>query len=127
MLPAKGIDMNESKALRVLADKLDEHEALKAFPADITDPGQVTVNWTEGQDHEGYAVLSAAISALVGQHWNALRSQVLKSKEGEVQAARNACSGAIPATPAIDTTVPAAGASPAGAVTAGDVGVRRFG
>ena len=81
--------MTESKALRVLADKLDELESLKAFPSDIAEPGEVTVSWTQGRDHDGYPALSAAISALVGQHWNALRSQVLKSKEGEVQAARN--------------------------------------
>ena len=80
--------MNEAKALRALADKLDELEGLKAFPADITEPGDVVVTWTEGRDHEGYDTLSAAISTLVSQHWNALRSQVVKSKEGEVQAAR---------------------------------------
>ena len=85
--------MNEAKALRALADKLDEFEGLKAFPADITEPGDVQVTWTEGRDHEGYATLSAAISALVSQHWNALRSQVLKSKEGEVQAARAVWTG----------------------------------
>ncbi|MDX7952706.1 hypothetical protein P7D22_16180 [Lichenihabitans sp. Uapishka_5] len=85
--------MNEAKALRALADKLDELEGLKAFPADIAEPGEVQVNWTEGRDHEGYATLSAAISTLVSQHWNALRSQVLKSKEGEVQAARAVCTG----------------------------------
>ena len=81
--------MNEAKALRALADKLDELEALKTFPTDISDPGEITVNWTEGKDHEGYEILSTAISALVGQHWNALRSQVVKSKEGEVQSARS--------------------------------------
>ncbi len=85
--------MNEAKALRALADKLDEFEGLKAFPSEITDPGEVQVSWTEGRDHEGYATLSAAISALVSQHWNALRSQVLKSKEGEVQAARAVWTG----------------------------------
>ena len=85
--------MNEAKALRALADKLDEFEGLKAFPADITEPGDVQVSWTEGRDHEGYETLSAAISTLVSQHWNALRSQVLKSKEGEVQAARAVWTG----------------------------------
>ena len=97
--------MTESKALRVLADRLDELESLKAFPADISDPGEVTVSWTEGRDHDGYAALSAAISALVGQHWNALRSQVLKSKEGEVQAARNSVANALsPAVAEADTS-----------------------
>lgn len=85
--------MNEAKALRALADKLDELESLKAFPSDISEPGEVQVNWTEGRDHEGYAALSAAISTLVSQHWNALRSQVVKSKEGEVQAARTVWTG----------------------------------
>lgn len=85
--------MTEAKALRALADKLDELEGLKAFPSDITEPGEVQVSWTEGRDHDGYATLSAAISTLVSQHWNALRSQVLKSKEGEVQAARAVWTG----------------------------------
>ena len=85
--------MNEAKALRALADKLDELEGLKAFPTDINEPGEVVVTWTEGRDHEGYATLSAAISTLVSQHWNALRSQVVKSKEGEVQAARSVWTG----------------------------------
>lgn len=85
--------MNEAKALRALADKLDELEGLKQFPAEITEPGDLQVSWSEGRDHEGYATLSNAISALVSQHWNALRSQVLKSKEGEVQAARAVWTG----------------------------------
>jgi hypothetical protein len=85
--------MNEAKALRALADKLDELEALKTFPSDITEPGEVVVTWTEGRDREGYETLSAAISTLVSQHWNALRSQVVKSKEGEVQAARSIWNG----------------------------------
>jgi hypothetical protein len=85
--------MNEAKALRALADKLDELEGLKQFPADITEPGDLQVTWSEGRDHDGYSTLSAAISALVSQHWNALRSQVLKSKEGEVQAARAVWTG----------------------------------
>ena len=63
-------------------------EALKLFPADVTDPGTVTVEWTASSDHPGYAVLSQAISAMVEQHWSALRSQVVKKKEAEVQAAR---------------------------------------
>lgn len=109
--------MTEAKALRVLADRLDELESLKAFPADIADPGEVTVSWTEGRDHEGYPALSAAISALVGQHWNALRSQVLKSKEGEVQAARNSVSNL-----AGSTVVETDASSPSA-----DVGARRFG
>ena len=113
--------MNESKALRLLADKIDELEALKAFPADISEPGEVTVNWTEGHEHEGYGALSAAISALVGQHWNALRSQVLKSKDGEVQAARNSWNSYA-------TGGKEAPAEPATAATsATEVGVRRFG
>lgn len=112
--------MNESKAIRVLADKLDELESLKAFPLDIAEPGEVTVTWTEGRDHEGYAALSAAISALVGQHWNALRSQVLKSKEGEVQAARNTWNGfATGGAAAVDTSAAGSGGT--------DAGMRRFG
>ena len=111
--------MNEAKALRVLADKLDELENLKTFPTDIGDPGLVTVEWTEGKDHEGYAALSAAISTLVGQHWNALRSQVLKSKESEVQSARstwtNLTAGTATDAPA---TTPSAGS---------DLAMRRFG
>ena len=110
--------MNEAKALRVLADKLDELESLKAFPAEISEPGQVTVTWTEGQDHDGYAAMSAAISALVGQHWNALRSQVLKSKEGEVQVARTTWNGLS------GTAAPVADLPP---VNTADAGVRRFG
>ena len=85
--------MNEAKALRALADKLDDLVGLKQFPTDITEPGQLQVSWSEGRDHDGYDTLSAAISALVSQHWNALRSQVLKSKEGEVQAARAVWTG----------------------------------
>ena len=115
--------MTEAKALRVLADRLDELDGLKAFPAEITEPGQVSVSWTEGQDHEGYPALSAAISALVGQHWNALRSQVLKSKEGEVQAARNACTGTLGSAGADTPLTGATAATPAAA----DAGVRRFG
>ena len=80
--------MSEAALLRALADNLDELEALKLFPADIVDPGTVTVEWTAGSDHDGYAVLSQAISEMVEQHWNALRSQVVKKKESEVQATR---------------------------------------
>ena len=82
--------MSEAALLRVLADRLDEFDSLKLFPADIIDPGTVTVEWAAGNDHPGYAVLSQAVSAMVEQHWNALRSQVLKKKETEVQAARKA-------------------------------------
>jgi hypothetical protein len=110
--------MNESKALRVLADRLDELESLKAFPTEISDPGEVTVNWAEGRDHDGYPALSAAISALVGQHWNALRSQVLKSKEGEVQAARNNVVGLVGGS-SLDAE-PGSQGGP-------DMGARRFG
>ena len=80
--------MSEASLLRALADSLDELEALKLFPADVTDPGTVTVEWTAGGDHPGYAVLSQAISAMVEQHWNALRSQVVKKKETEVATTR---------------------------------------
>ena len=113
--------MNEAKALRALADKLDELDELKQFPADIAEPGEVTVQWTEGKDHEGYAALSSAISALVGQHWSALRSQVLKSKEAEVQAARNTWTSASTATSTgtVTTTETAA--------TLPEQGLRRFG
>lgn len=112
--------MNESKALRVLADRIDELEALKAFPTDISEPGEVAVTWTEGKDHDGYEALSAAISALVGQHWNALRSQVLKSKEGEVQSARNMCGG-------LTSTASLAEPATAAPATGSDTGMRRFG
>ena len=100
--------MSEASLLRALADNLDELEALKLFPGDVTDPGAVTVEWTAGNDHPGYAVLSQAISAMVEQHWNALRSQVVKKKESEVAAARKEWSelAAAPATveaPAPDT------------------------
>lgn len=115
--------MNESKALRVLADRLDELESLKAFPSEIAEPGQVTVNWTEGSDHDGYATLSAAISALVGQHWNALRSQVLKSKESEVQAARNTWNSLATGQVEDEDEDLAPAPSPSGA----DVGTRRYG
>ncbi len=92
--------MSEAALLRVLADRLDELEGLTLFPADITDPGMVTVEWTAGSDHPGYAALSQAVSAMVEQHWNALRSQVLKKKEGDVQAARKSWQslGASPVT-----------------------------
>ena len=84
--------MSEAALLRVLADRLDEFESLKLFPADITDPGTVTVALAAGNDHPGYEALSQAVSAMVEQHWNALRSQVLKKKETEVQSARKAWS-----------------------------------
>ena len=92
--------MSEAALLRVLADRLDELETLKHFPEDVTDPGIVTVAWTAGSDHAGYAALSQAISAMVEQHWNALRSQVVKKKDSEVQEARKAWSqhGAAPAS-----------------------------
>lgn len=93
--------MSEAALLRALADSLDELESLKLFPADVTDPGTVTVEWTAGSDHPGYAVLSQAISAMVEQHWNALRSQVVKKKETEVASTRKEWSdlAAIPPTP----------------------------
>ena len=109
--------MNEAKALRALADKLDELESLKAFPATITEPGEVTVNWTEGKDHDGYGALSGAISALVSQHWSALRSQVLKSKETEVQASRNAWMSISSKDEPVEAPPP----------SGNDVGLRRYG
>ena len=98
--------MSEASLLRALADSLDELEALKLFPADVTDPGSVTVEWTAGSDHPGYAVLSHAISAMVEQHWNALRSQVVKKKESEVSSTRKEWSdlAAAPATPEVPMT-----------------------
>lgn len=84
--------MSEAALLRVLADKIDELDTLKQFPEDVTDPGIVTVEWTANSDHPGYAALSQAISAMVEQHWNALRSQVVKKKENDVQSARKAWS-----------------------------------
>jgi hypothetical protein len=101
--------MNEAKALRALADKLDEMEGLKQFPTDITEPGDLQVSWSEGRDHDGYEALSSAISALVSQHWNALRSQVLKSKEGEVQAARAVWTGV--STGSVEASQPASEAT----------------
>ena len=80
--------MTEASLLRALADSLDELEALKLFPAEVTDPGTVTVEWTASSDHPGYAALSQAISAMVEQHWNALRSQVIKKKETDVAVTR---------------------------------------
>lgn len=80
--------MSEAALLRVLADRLDELESLKQFPEDVNDPGIVTVEWTAGNDHPGYEALSQAISAMVEQHWSALRNQVVKKKETEVQDVR---------------------------------------
>ena len=93
--------MSEASLLRVLADRLDELDALKLFPADVTDPGTVTVEWTANSDHPGYAVLSQAISTMVEQHWNALRSQVVKKKEADVSAVRKEWGEllAVPAAP----------------------------
>ena len=88
--------MSEAALLRTLANKLDELETVTAYPAEITDPGAVSIAWTEGADHPGYGPLSEAIAALVSQHWNALRSQVVKQRESDVQSARAALSG-IPA------------------------------
>jgi hypothetical protein len=80
--------MSEAALLRILADKLDDLETITTYPASVTEPGAVTVSWEEQADHAGYAALSEAISTLVGQHWNALRAQVVKQRETEVQAAR---------------------------------------
>ena len=98
--------MTEASLLRSLADRLDELESLKLFPADLSDPGTVTVEWTAGCDHPGYAVLSQAISSMVEQHWGALRSQVVKKKEAEVTAIRKdwAEIGATPAAPEAPAT-----------------------
>ena len=85
--------MSEAALLRALADKLDQMETVTAYPAEVTDPGVVTVSWSEQEDHPGYAALSEAIATLVGQHWNALRSQVVKQRETEVAAARAALAG----------------------------------
>ena len=97
--------MSEASLLRALADSLDELEALKLFPADVTDPGTVTVEWTAGTDHPGYAVLSQAISSMVEQHWNALRSQVVKKKESEVSATRKEWGEIAAAPPAPEAPV----------------------
>ncbi len=85
--------MSEAALLRTLADKLDELETVTAYPLEIAEPGEVSVSWTEGADHPGYRALSEAIGSLVSQHWNALRSQVIKQRESEVQAARAALAG----------------------------------
>ena len=110
--------MSEAALLRVLADNLDEMEALKLFPADVTDPGSVTVECTAGSDHPGYAVLSQAISVMVEQHWNALRSQVIKKKETEVQLARKEWSdlASAPPEPAASVSDPASGSASASRV-----------
>ncbi len=100
--------MSEAALLRTLADSLDELEALKLFPADIVDPGTVTVEWTAGNDHDGYAVLSQAISEMVEQHWNALRSQVVKKKESEVQATRKEWSELTTAAVPVETSTASA-------------------
>lgn len=86
--------MSEAALLRTLANKLDELETVTAYPAEITDPGEVSVSWSEGADHPGYGPLSEAIASMVTQHWNALRSQVVKQRESDVQTARAALSGA---------------------------------
>lgn len=90
--------MSEAKLLRALADKIDDLESVTLFPGDISDPGEITVAWTAGSDHEGYQPLNAAIGALVKQHWNALRSQVVKQRETDVQSARMALRDGIPMT-----------------------------
>ena len=110
--------MNEAALLRALADNIDELDGLKLFPADVTDPGTVTVEWTASKDHPGYEVLSQAISSMVEQHWNALRSQVVKKKESEVQAARKEWIDmtAPAAETAASSADPLAGASPASRV-----------
>ena len=76
-----------------------------------SDPGAVTVEWTAGNDHDGYAVLSQAISEMVEQHWNALRSQVLKKKESEVQATRKEWSELTTATVPVETSTVSCGPS----------------
>ena len=108
--------MSEASLLRALADQLDELESLKLFPADVIDPGTVTVEWTAHSDHPGYAVLSQAISTMVEQHWNALRSQVVKKKETEVSTTRKewmdiAAAPAAPEAPAVDGLSAAMGPS----------------
>ncbi|MBV9633322.1 MAG: hypothetical protein JO163_07460 [Methylobacteriaceae bacterium] len=115
--------MSESKLLRALADKIDELEAVKLFPTEVTDPGTVTVAWSAGNDHPGYPALNDAIGALVKQHWNALRSQVIKQRESEVQSARSAWSAfpqtteppVQPAAPASETVFRKISSQPQGA------------
>lgn len=103
--------MSEAALLRTLASKLDELETVTAYPADITDPGEVSIAWTKGADHPGYGPLSEAIAALVTQHWNALRSQVVKQRESDVQSARAALSGlpaadrSSPITPSVEAAL----------------------
>ena len=110
--------MTEAALLRALADNIEELDALKLFPADLTEPGTVTVEWTANSDHPGYAALSQAISIMVEQHWNALRSQVVKKKESEVQAARKEWieMTAVPAETAPVTGDPLSGTSAASRV-----------
>lgn len=99
--------MSEAALLRALADKLDDLETVTAFPAEITDPGEVTVTWVQGADHAGYPALSEAIGELVAQHWNALRSQVVKQRESEVQGARAMLNGGAANTAERNSAIPA--------------------
>ena len=57
--------MSEAALLRDLADKLDSLEAVTDFPADIAEPGEITVSWTAGADHAGYPALSEAVGTLL--------------------------------------------------------------
>ena len=108
--------MSEAKLLRALADKIDDLESVTLFPGDISDPGEITVAWTAGSDHEGYQPLNAAIGALVKQHWNALRSQVVKQRQADVQAARTTWTASINGT---------AGADPVGPSQVSEVPLRK--
>ena len=108
--------MSEASLLRALAARLAELESLKLFPADVTDPGTVTVEWTAHSDHPGYAILAQAISSMVEQHWNALRSQVVKKKESEVSVTRKewtdiAAAPVAPEAPVADGLSAAMGSS----------------
>jgi hypothetical protein len=86
--------LNEAQMLRALADTLDHLEAVTLFPAEVVDPGTVSVSWTAENEHPGYQALNEAIADLVKQHWSALRAQVVKQREADVQQSRTAWSAA---------------------------------
>jgi hypothetical protein len=84
------VALNEAQLLRALADSLDYLEAVTQFPADVTDPGTLSITWSAGDDHPGYQALNEAIADLVKQHWTALRAQVVRQREAGVSEARAA-------------------------------------
>jgi hypothetical protein len=102
------VALNEAQLLRALADSLDELETVTQFPADVTDPGTLSLAWTAGDDQPGYQALNEAIADLVKQHWTALRAQVVKQRETGVAQARAAWSSAHGTAMAAASTISAA-------------------